>query len=112
MSACTVCLAAEPGSNGTAGRPRTRASDWRSYRFVSCGFQLVNWLIPATVLAILPKCPMCLLAYTAAVTGVGMSLSTATYVCLLLVTVCLGSLVYLVLSSMRRLLIGDNAPNK
>ena len=107
MSACPFCIAAEPGSDGTADRPRTTASDWRSSQFFSRGFQLVNWLVPGTILAIVPKCPMCFAAYTAGVTGFGMSLSTATYIRLLLVTVCLGSLVYLVVTSMRRLIVGD-----
>jgi hypothetical protein len=107
MSDCPFCSAAEPASEGTADRPRTSASDSRRSRFVSRGFRLVNWLVPGTILAIVPKCPMCFAAYTAGVTGLGMSLSTATYVRLLLVTVCLGSLAYLVVTSMRRLVVGD-----
>jgi hypothetical protein len=109
MSVCPFCIAAEPGSDGTAERPRTSASDWRSSGFVSRGFQLVNWLVPGTILAIVPKCPMCFAAYAAGVTGLGMSFLTATYVRRLLVTVCLGSLVYLAVKSMRRLIVGDKA---
>jgi len=109
MSACPFCIAAEPASDGTADRSRTAGSNRRSSRFVGRGFQLVNWLVPGMILAVVPKCPMCFAAYAAGVTGLGMSISTATYVRLLLVTVCLGSLIYLVATSMRRLVVGDKA---
>jgi len=91
MDAHSCCRNAPIGS--TAG-PRSLGR-----RF----FGATGWLIPSALLALLPKCPACLAAYVAMGTGIGLSMSTASYLRTSLVVVSVAALSYLALRRVRTL---------
>jgi hypothetical protein len=53
------------------------------------------WAAPSLALALMPKCPMCVVAYVAIATGLGISISTAAYLRFGLIGVCIAALMYL-----------------
>src|ERR1043166_2352791 len=62
---------------------------------------LVGWIGPGAVLALIPKCPVCFAAYIALWTGIGLSLSGAMYLRASVVVLCTGLMVFLAARSAR-----------
>jgi len=60
-----------------------------------------GWLVPAAILAVLPKCPMCFVIYFAMLTGVGLSVATAAHVRAVLVVMCVASFILLAAKHIR-----------
>ncbi len=59
------------------------------------GWRSIQWLFPATLLVLIPKCPLCMVAYIALFTGgVGITVSTARWIQVLMLVFCLTSLGY------------------
>jgi hypothetical protein len=54
----------------------------------------LRWLVPATLLALMPKCPVCLAGYVALFTGVGLSLTAASLLRTGLIFACAAALAW------------------
>lgn len=48
-----------------------------------------GWFIPGVILALLPKCPLCLAAWLSLMLGIGISVTTATVLHATLIILCL-----------------------
>lgn len=54
-----------------------------------------QWLVPGAILALLPKCPMCIAAYIALGTGLGISIPAAARVREVAILLCVSALGFL-----------------
>lgn len=54
--------------------------------------QAIAFVVPSALLVLIPKCPMCLAAYLAIMTGIELSVSGASHLQLALTTICLGTI--------------------
>jgi hypothetical protein len=59
-----------------------------------CTVRKTGWLVPAAILAFLPKCPACLALYIAVATGLSVSVATAAFLRITLVAISVASIVY------------------
>jgi hypothetical protein len=95
VSTHRCCEAASPGSGHETSTARNADGEPKPPGLARRCLSIAEWVVPSAVLALLPKCPVCLAAYVALWTGVGLSLATATFLRLLLVSLCAISLSYL-----------------
>jgi hypothetical protein len=56
------------------------------------GREVAGWIVPSALLALMPKCPMCLVAYMALCSGFTMSVSSAHILMRTLTALCVGTL--------------------
>jgi hypothetical protein len=68
--------------------------------FLRRSLDLTAKVVPVAILAVLPKCPACLAAYVALGTGIGLSLTAATYLRVSLIVACVASLMFFVVKMM------------
>jgi hypothetical protein len=72
---------------------------------VQRSISVARWIVPASVLALLPKCPACVAAYVAVASGVGISVTAAAYLRSGAVIVCIAMLLYAAAKTVRRFLV-------
>src|SRR5262244_4527362 len=98
------CVVTASGSSRQTVEIRNSDGDRPTRKFVRRFLSIAGWIIPGAMLAILPKCPVCLAAYVAIGTGVGLSISSATYLRMALLIIGLTSLLYLAAKGLRRII--------
>jgi hypothetical protein len=69
--------------------------------------EFAGWLLSGATLVMMPKCPLCLAAYIALATGIGVSFSTAAHLRILLLLLAVGTITLLL--ARRLLRLGSNA---
>jgi Flp pilus assembly protein TadB len=103
VSAHRCCEAASIGTDCETNPARSAYRAAQAPTLARRRLDIAGWIVSGTVLALVPKCPACLAAYVAIGTGVGLSVSTATYLRMLLVVLCAVSLSYLAARRIRAL---------
>jgi hypothetical protein len=103
------CEPISPGSHhataslrtGTVGpqvlalaRRGRRKPGWTFLKRIFRGRSVPEWIVPGSILVLLPKCPACIVAYVAIAGGFGISISTAAHLRMALVILCGAALVY------------------
>jgi hypothetical protein len=78
------------------------ASDRKTPTWVRRAREVMAWVVPSAILVWVPKCPACLAAYVTLWTGLGLSLSTATYLRWVLLSLGVASLLFLIVLRLDR----------
>jgi hypothetical protein len=95
VNAHRCCETVASGGGPTRFVSRAATGDPDRPSFSRRSLDIARWMVPGAILALIPKCPACLAAYIAIGTGVGLSVSTAAYLRMILVMLCVVSLSYL-----------------
>ena len=100
MNAHRCCLVPLGAMEQNKAGERIADGDPLPPSFLRRSLDLTAKVVPVAILAVLPKCPACLAAYVALGTGIGLSLTAATYLRLSLMVACVVSLMFFVVKMM------------
>jgi hypothetical protein len=78
------------------------AGDRNTPKWVRSVREILAWVLPGAILALVPKCPACLAAHVTLWTGLGLSLSTAASLRWVLLSLCVASLVFVIVERLDR----------
>jgi hypothetical protein len=101
VNAHRCCLVTSGAMEQNKAGERIAEGDPHPLSFLRRSLDLTAKAIPVAILAVLPKCPACLAAYVALGTGIGLSLTAATYLRLSLIVACVASLIFFVAKMIR-----------
>ena len=82
----------------------------RSGRLRRRGAETAGWILPTVGLILMPKCPVCLAAYVALFTGVGISVTRAASLRTGLLILCVAALAGLTLKNLAGLFLPKQRP--
>ena len=85
--------------------------DLKQKKYIKRSVEFAKMMLPAIVFTIIPKCPVCLAGYIALSTGIGLSITTATYVRIVLIIICILSVLYFVVKHVRRFVVNVESSN-
>jgi hypothetical protein len=97
MSNCPFCNC---DIREESGPPRPSAGK-RPIGFLGRARRSIQWLLPAAILMLMPKCPLCVAGYVALFTGLGITVLTARWIQFLVRLFCLTALAYLAIAHWR-----------
>jgi hypothetical protein len=101
VNARRCCLVNSGALEQNKAGERIAGGDPHPPSFMRRSLDLIAKVVPVALLVVLPKCPACLVAYVALGTGIGLSLTAATSLRLLLMVACVGSLIFFVFKMIR-----------
>jgi hypothetical protein len=73
---------------------------------------LAGWVVPGTILALIPKCPACLATYAAVGTGLALSATVAASLRMALIVLSIAWLSYLGVRRVHSALAGGSSPQE
>ncbi|MCU1225385.1 MAG: hypothetical protein JWQ42_3478 [Edaphobacter sp.] len=69
---------------------------------VKRGAGALGWVVPSAILVLMPKCPACVVAYVAIVTGAGISFSAAAQLRMVVLVLCVVVLAWVAVRLVQR----------